>query len=123
MDLEELLLARVPNHVDRGRPLHRHLHLQNGGDSGGGGGDGGGAIGSESGGDGSGGGGAIGGDIGGDSSGGGAIGGDIGGGGGGGGEPSSIHAFQINFRPHVRERLKKRSHRKIQEKNMKLKSI
>ena len=54
--------------------------------------------------------------------GGGAIGGDSGGG-GGGGEPSSIHAFQINFRPHVRERLKKRSHRKIQEKNMKLKSI
>ena len=42
----------------------------------------------------------------------GAIGGDSGGG-GGGGEPSSIHAFQINFRPHVRERLKKRSHRKI----------
>ena len=43
-------------------------------------------------------------------------GGDIGGesgGGGGGCEPSSIHAFQINFRPHVRERLKKRSHRKI----------
>ena len=61
---------------------------------------------------------------GGDGGGGGAIGGDSGGGdGGGGGEPSSIHAFQINFRPHVRERLKKRSHRKIQEKNMKLKSI